>query len=200
MNSNAFEEYFSSLHRIASSMQATGRGGEPMPLDSAGAWLEDAAKAAHLAGKRVIFIGNGGSSAIASHMAIDYSKNGGMRTLAFNDAASLTCLGNDLGYEAVFRYQVEMHAMEGDLLVAISSSGRSPNILGAVNAARSRGCKIATLSGFQPDNPLRSSGDLNVYAPSDNYGYVELLHLTFLHAVLDLAMFGQTPLPFRAKA
>jgi D-sedoheptulose 7-phosphate isomerase len=197
MNASLFEQYFAALHGIASSMQATDRGGKPMPVESAGAWLKDAARAAHKAGKRVIFVGNGGSSAIASHMAIDYSKNGGMRTLAFNDPASLTCLGNDLGYEAVFRYQIEMHATEGDVLVAISSSGRSANILGAVAAARERGCTIAGLSGFAPDNRLRSLGDINVYVPSDNYGYVELLHLTFLHAVLDIAMFGKAPRPFK---
>ena len=72
-----------------------------------------------------MFVGNGGSAGIASHLAIDFSKNGGLRSLAFNDASALTCLGNDLGYENVFAKQIDFHARAGDLLIAISSSGRS---------------------------------------------------------------------------
>lgn len=200
MSSSLFESYFGSLHSIASSMQATDKGGKALPFDEAGLRVKDLAQNAHKAGKRIIFIGNGGSCGISSHMAIDYAKNGKMRTLTFNDGASLTCLANDLGYEAVFRYQIEMHAAEGDVLVAISSSGKSANILGAVNAARAKGCAIVALSGFLPDNPLRSLGDINIYVPSDNYGYVELLHLTFLHAVLDIAMYGKAPAAFGVKA
>ena len=83
-----------------------------------------------------MFVGNGGSAGIASHLAIDFSKNGGMRAMAFNDPSALTCLGNDLGYENVFAKQIEFHGRAGDLLIAISSSGRSPNILNAVKAAR----------------------------------------------------------------
>ena len=73
-----------------------------------------------------------GAPEFASHLAIDFSKNGGLRAMAFNDAAALTCLGNDLGYENVFAKQIEFHGRGGDLLMAISSSGRSPNILEAV--------------------------------------------------------------------
>ena len=198
MTSTMFEDYHAALHTVGSSMQASDKGGKALPVEQAGLLLKDKVKATHQAGKRIMFIGNGGSAAIASHMAIDYSKNGKLRTMAFNDGAALTCLGNDLGYEAVFRYQIEMHATEGDLLVAISSSGRSANILGAVEAARARGCFIAGLSGFNPDNKLRSMGDINIYVPSDNYGYVEILHLTFLHTVLDIAMFGKAPAAFQA--
>ena len=86
-----------------------------------------------LAGNKLIFVGNGGSAAItASHMATDYSKNGNIRALALNDSSMLTCLGNDLGYDRVFAKQIELHARAGDLVIAISSSGRSANILNAV--------------------------------------------------------------------
>ena len=98
--------------------------------------MRKTAHAAHDAGSKIIFVGNGGSAGIASHLAIDFSKNGGLRALAFNDPAALTCLGNDLGYENVFAKQLDFHARPGDLLIAISSSGRSPNILGAVKMAR----------------------------------------------------------------
>ena len=121
--------------------------------------MRKAAHEAHDAGNKIIFIGNGGSAGIASHLAIDFSKNGGLRALAFNDPSALTCLGNDLGYENVFAKQLEFHARPGDLLIAISSSGTSPNILGAVKAARARDCKVVTFSGFTEDNDLRRTGD-----------------------------------------
>jgi D-sedoheptulose 7-phosphate isomerase len=115
------------------------------------------------AGNKIIFVGNGGSAGIASHLAIDFSKNGGLRSLAFNDASALTCLGNDLGYENVFAKQLDFHARPGDLLIAISSSGRSPNILNAVKAARAHDCKVVTFSGFTEENDLRKTGDVNFY-------------------------------------
>ena len=145
------------------------------------------ARTAHAAGRKLMFIGNGGSAGICSHMATDYSKNGNLRSLAFNDGAMLTCLGNDLGYENVFAKQIDIHGMEGDLLMAISSGGRSRNILEGVAAARRKGCRIVTLSGFGADNPLRKLGDINFYLPSDQYGFVEIGHLAICHAILDFA-------------
>ena len=135
-----------------------------------------------------MFIGNGGSAGIASHCAIDYSKNGGIRSTAFNDGAALTCLGNDLGYENVFAKQIDLHARPGDLLMAISSSGKSMNILKAVDIARERGCAVFTFSGFSPDNPLRTFGDLNFFVDSPEYGFVEISHLALIHSLLDLEM------------
>ena len=143
------------------------------------------ARKSHAAGNKLIFVGNGGSSAIASHMATDYSKNGDVRALALNDSAMLTCLGNDLGYDRVFAKQIELHARAGDLVVAISSSGRSANILNAVKAARAAGCAVVTLSGFSAENPLRRLGDINFFINSDRYGFVEIGHLTICHAILD---------------
>ena len=125
-------------------------------------------------GGRLFFIGNGGSAAIAGHMATDYTKNGGMPSLAFNDASLLTCFGNDFGYENVFAKAIEYHGRAGDTLIAISSSGRSPSILNAVNAARKLGCDVVTLSGFSPDNPLRDMGDINFHVENDRYGLVEV--------------------------
>jgi D-sedoheptulose 7-phosphate isomerase len=145
------------------------------------------ARAAHAAGRKLMFIGNGGSAAIAAHMATDYSKAGNLRALAFNDGAMLTCLGNDLGYEQVFARQIDMHGADGDMLIAISSGGRSRNILEGVAAARRRSCRVVTLSGFGGDNPLRLLGDVNFHLASDQYGYVEIGHLAICHAILDFA-------------
>lgn len=180
--------YFAELAKFGTAASVTKADGSAAALDDFIDWMIARAREAHETGRKLMFVGNGGSSAIASHMAVDYSKNGGMRSLAFNDGAFLTCLGNDLGYENVFAKQLELHANPGDLVIAISSSGRSPNILNAVEVARSRGCHIATLSGFQPDNPLRRQGDYNLYVPSSSYGFVEISHLAVCHCVLDTAM------------
>ena len=115
-------------------------------------------------------------------------KNGGIRSLAFNDGAALTCLGNDLGYENVFAKQIDLHAQLGDMLIAISSSGQSANILKAVEAASERGCYVVTLSGFKPTNALRRAGDINLYVESGEYGFVEITHLALIHCILDLEM------------
>lgn len=160
----------------------------PLALDEACNRVRQTARQVHGGGNKIIFIGNGGSAAIASHLAIDFSKNGGMRSVALNDASALTCLGNDLGYESVFAKQIEIHGRPGDLLVAISSSGRSRNILSAVAAARSCSCGVVTFSGFEEDNELRRMGDVNFYVASSEYGFVEIAHLGLCHAILDIDM------------
>lgn len=133
---------------------------------------------------QVYFIGNGGSAAVASHMAIDWLNKGKFAALCFNDAAALTCIGNDHGYRYVFDFQLMRHAMPGDLLFAISSSGRSASIIEpARNAAHIM--DVVTLSGFEPDNALRQLGKINFYVPSKNYGTVEIAHLAILHALID---------------
>lgn len=137
------------------------------------------------AGNKIFFIGNGASAAISSHMATDYWKNGGMRAMAFNDGALLTCMGNDYGYDQVFAKPLEMFAEAGDVLMAISSSGQSANILKAAAAAREKLCRVVTFSGFKPDNPLRSLGDYNFYVPAQAYGPVEILHHAICHGLLD---------------
>ena len=160
--------------------------GKALPLDAAIdraiAWAQEA----HDAGNKIMIVGNGGSAGIASHTAIDFSKNANLRALAFNDSSALTCLGNDFGYEHVFAKQIEFHGKPHDLLIAISSSGGSPNILNAVAAARARNIRAVTFSGFKADNPLRRSGDLNFYVPASEYGFVEMAHQALLHALLDL--------------
>lgn len=134
------------------------------------------------------FIGNGGSAGIAMHMTTDFLKNGRVKTHSLHDPTTITCLGNDYGYEYVFSKQLEIVAEPGDMLVAISSSGCSPNILNAVTTAREKGCKILTLSGFKSDNPLRLMGDINIYVPSEEYGIVESIHNMILQQIVDELM------------
>jgi D-sedoheptulose 7-phosphate isomerase len=188
MSGTVFGAYARTLHDVVAGAAATDAKGEQIPLETAVHRMGAAMRAAHDRGNRIFFVGNGGSAGICSHLATDFSKNGGMRASALNDGATLTCLGNDYGYEFVFSKQIEWHARPGDVVVAISSSGRSKNILNAVDAALERGCEVFTMSGFGADNPLRARGAINVFTDSPSYGFVEVGHLAILHGVLDIQM------------
>ncbi|MCX6268205.1 MAG: SIS domain-containing protein [Bacteroidetes bacterium] len=138
---------------------------------------------------RMYIVGNGGSAAIASHAAIDFLKNGNIPATTFNDASLLTCMANDYGYENVFVKPIEMLAREGDLVICISSSGNSANIIKAANTAREKNCFVITLSGFEPENTLKALGDINFYVPSFSYGFLEIIHQYILHSILDAKMY-----------
>jgi D-sedoheptulose 7-phosphate isomerase len=178
-------EYFGTLKGLMDRVEGTDREGRGVDIEAAFASAVGALAACGKRGGKGILIGNGGSAAIASHTATDLWKLCGIRGTAFNDASLLTCIGNDCGIEDLFARPVRMFADEGDVLVAISSSGASPNILGGVRAARERGCLVVTLSGMGSGNPLRGMGEVNFYVPSDRYGFVETLHGAICHALID---------------
>lgn len=137
---------------------------------------------------QVFFAGNGGSAAIATHMTADFMKNGGVKTISLYDPAILTCLGNDYGYEYVFSKQLERLAGKNDLLVAISSSGESQNIINAIGAMKGKGATVLSLTGFDPDNTVRKSSDVCIYVPSKKYGIIESIHNLILQHVVDELM------------
>lgn len=139
-------------------------------------------------GKKQCFTGNGASAAFANHMALDWSKNGRVPSHSFSDSATLTALGNDLSYEDAFATALGWYFGKGDLLVTISSSGNSPNIVKTIAKARELGMKVVTLSGLKPDNQSRRLGDLNLYIPAKTYGMVECAHQVLLHVWLDRFM------------
>lgn len=134
---------------------------------------------------RIFFIGNGGSNSISSHMYEDFGKMGRFETFAFSDPALITCYANDYGYENALAEWLKLYFKKDDLLIAISSSGNSPNILNAVNTASEKGGKVISLSGFKPENKLRTRGNLNFYVPYESYGIVECYHQVILHVILD---------------
>lgn len=133
-------------------------------------------------------MGNGGSSAIASHMTADFMKNGGMNTYSLYDNAVTTCMGNDYGYEYIFSRPMEFLVKRDDLVVAISSSGNSRNILNAVETAVRKGAEVITFTGFEPDNKAKQMGNINVYVPSRKYGIVESIHNLILQQIVDMIM------------
>lgn len=141
-----------------------------------------------LRGSQVFFIGNGGSSAIASHMTADFMKNGGMNTYSLYDNAVTTCMGNDYGYEHIFSRPMGFLVHQGDLVIAISSSGNSPNICNAVKIAKEKGADVITFTGFKADNQARQMGNINVYVPCEKYGIVESIHNLILQQIVDLIM------------
>lgn len=139
--------------------------------------------------KRIYVCGNGGSAAIADHLCCDWTKGTRIpgqpalktHSLVANNAL-MTALANDYGYEETFSTQVEMYGDSGDVLVAISSSGNSPNIIKAAEAARARGMKVVGLSGFS-GGKLAQVSDVSLHAPFDNYGLVEDCHQVLMHVL-----------------
>lgn len=135
--------------------------------------------------KRIFFIGNGGSNAICSHMMEDYAKIAGYPTFAFSDAALITCFANDYGYENAIKEWLKIHFTKDDLLVAVSSSGNSANIINGAEEALARGGKVLSLSGFKANNRLSGKGAVNFHIPVEDFGIVECYHQVILHIILD---------------
>jgi len=177
--------YFKTLSLLFNSIKVTDKEGNETGLSHGIEKVCSLIKLQAGSGCKLMFIGNGASASISSHMATDCWKNGGIRAVAFNDSSLLTCISNDYGYKHVFEKPVEMFAEDGDILFAISSSGKSENILTGVQAAKSKECKVITLSGFKDDNPLSVEGDYNFYVPSQEYGPVEIVHHSICHSILD---------------
>lgn len=187
-------KYFDELSKIFKKMEVTDNKGRCIDISTGLKKAVDLVKKTHDVGHTVMLIGNGGSASIASHIAIDFWKNSGIKAACFNDTAQLTCLSNDFGYEYVFEKPIDFFATPGDTLIAISSSGKSVNILKGVNAARAGKCSIVTMSGFKKDNPLKKMGDLNFYVPSDSYGFVEIAHCAVCHLIADYTLdYGHIP-------
>ncbi len=135
--------------------------------------------------KKIIVIGNGGSAAIASHVSVDFTKVTGIRAINFNEAGLITCFANDYGYERWVVEALKAYADPEDLVILISSSGRSPNIVNGAIKAKEMGLKVVTLSGFDEQNPLRKLGDINLWADSTAYNIVEMTHHIWLLAIVD---------------
>jgi len=136
-------------------------------------------------GKKIIVIGNGGSAAMASHVAVDLTKAAGCRAVTFNEADLLTCFANDYGYENWVEKALNFYADKGDVIILISSSGTSKNIVNGANWAKQNGLSVITLSGFNSDNPLKKIGDINLWVDSMGYNIIEMAHHIWLVAIVD---------------
>jgi len=135
---------------------------------------------------KVIIAGNGGSAAMASHVAVDFTKQGGIRTINFNEADLITCFANDYGYKHWVAKCIDFYGDKGDVVILISSSGNSINMLNASKKAKELGIKVITFTGFDPNNPLKQEGELNFWLDSKAYNVVENTHQIWLLMICDL--------------
>jgi D-sedoheptulose 7-phosphate isomerase len=135
-------------------------------------------------------IGNGGSAGVAGHAVTDFMNVARLRAATLHDPSLLTCMANDYGYEAAFANILKTMAGPEDVLIAISSSGKSMNIRNAAVAMHQLGGTCITLSGFASGNPLRTMGDLNFWLDSSDYGMVEIGHQFILHNIADRLRLG----------
>ncbi len=179
------EKYLDELNAFLRQTIASDGKGEALSLEEG--MTRAAALILSCGDAKVMVIGNGGSAAIAAHLQTDLCHTVGVRAMEFTASSLLTALSNDFAYEEAFPRLLSLWASPNDLLIAISSSGRSPNIVNAAAPVRERGCRMITFSGFHPDNPLRSLGDVNFYVPSHQYSIVETAHATLAHYLTDRA-------------
>jgi len=134
---------------------------------------------------KIIIVGNGGSAAIASHAAIDFTKAAGISAVTFNESSLLTCLANDYGYENWVEKAIEFYANENDMVILISSSGDSENIVRGAHKAKLMNLPVVTLSGFSENNKLKQIGSINLWMNSSKYNVVEIVHQTWILSIID---------------
>ncbi len=136
--------------------------------------------------KKIIIVGNGGSAAISSHLAVDFTKAAKIRCVNFNEGSLLTCFSNDYGYENWVSNAINFYSKKGDLVILISSSGKSKNILNGAKQAKKMKCSLITFSGFDKNNPLKKMGDHNFWVNSRVYNFVENVHQIWLLTIVDI--------------
>lgn len=181
------------IARLLSSVSFADAGGNACGADEGFDRWRSLTSAVRDARRAVYLVGNGASASMASHFSADLAKNARLHTQVFSDLSLITAVANDMGYDQVFAEPLRRSARDGDLLVVISSSGRSPNVLTAVDLARELGLAVVTLSAMAPDNPLRERGDLNVYVGAADYGGAETCHAAVLHHWMDLVEIRHEP-------
>ena len=134
---------------------------------------------------KIILAGNGASATISSHVAVDFTKTAGIRAINFNEAGLLTCFSNDYGYKNWLKKALEFHSNPGDVLILISSSGNSKNIINAAKISKKLKLNLITLSGFSKRNQLQNKGLVNFHVDSNNYNVIESVHLIILLQIIE---------------
>jgi len=146
-------------------------------------------------GNKTLIFGNGGSAAIASHFSVDLTKNARVRCVNYNESDLLTCFSNDFGYEKWVEKCIEYYGDKKDVVIFISASGNSKNMLnGAKKAKEMNFDKIITLTGNDKDNELNKLGDINFWINSKAYNLIENAHQALLLSLVDLII-GKSEYP-----
>ncbi len=186
--STSWEEFCASLQTIFTQVSFQDIEGKEMSaVQGFATWKEKTKETKHKQ-NYVYLIGNGASAAMASHFAADLSKNADVLTQTFTDVALITAMGNDEGYENVFAKPLANRGRCGDMLVTVSSSGNSPNVLKAIEVAKQKKMFVVTLSAMEENNRSRSLGHLNIYAPAPTFGLSETAHMAILHHWADIML------------
>ena len=145
--------------------------------------------------KKIMIFGNGGSAAIASHFSVDLTKNAKIRCFNFNESDLITCFSNDYGYEKWVEKAVSFYGDKGDILIIISASGKSKNMInGCEEARRKKFSHIITFTGLDKGNPVSKLGDINFWINSKAYNYIENIHQIWLLTIVDLII-GKSEYP-----
>lgn len=181
-----FKEYTRDIDEALQRMVVTDKSGNQLTADEGyEIWADQARKLQQETGGLMFFCGNGASATMAEHMSHDWFQNAQINTYSVSETSHLTAISNDMSYEDVFAYRINRICSERDMLITISSSGNSPNVIKAIQTAREKGTYIITVSGKGSDNQSRTNGDLNFYVPLVTYGMVESAHAVLLHGALD---------------
>lgn len=181
MNTIFFDKYFDSINKTVVSIS-------PEKLIEISTLVMEVT----IKEKKIILVGNGGSAAMASHVAVDFTKAAKVRAVNFNEADLITCFANDYGYDQWVVEALKAYADPEDLIILISSSGKSANIINGALQARKMGLKVIALSGFANENPLRKLGDIELWADSSQYNVVEMSHHIWLLAIVDYVIAANT--------
>ena len=148
--------------------------------------LKDAINRTFLEKGRLIFIGNGASASLSSHAATDFTKQAKITSIAFNDHNLITALSNDYGYENWVSKAIEYYSNDNDMLIFISVSGESKNLINGLNFAKKRNLKTASLTGSKEQNTIKSNTDISLWVDSKAYNIVECIHTIWITLIIDL--------------
>lgn len=181
----SFDRYINEVHSVLEQIVITGENGAEIERNEAFEQIAVMLRQIKEADGSVFFAGNGASCSMAEHMSHDFFQNAGINTRTCAETSHITAISNDSSFDEVFAFKIRRVLKRGDMLVTISSSGSSPNIIRAIEAARENGALVITLSGMKEGNKSRKMGDFNIYVPGRTYGLAESAHATILHALLD---------------
>jgi D-sedoheptulose 7-phosphate isomerase len=150
--------------------------------------FRDVALSVRAKNAKMMFAGNGASASIAEHGAVDFTKQGKVSSVTFSSTNLITCFANDFGYDNWVAKAIEHYGRDGDAVILISVSGRSPSVVNAGEYAKSRGMPVVTFTGARPDNPLRALADVDFWFDSKAYNVVECVHMIWLTTVIDMVV------------
>ena len=178
-------KYVSDINEVIKNLLVTDKKGDKLSINHGCDGFIELVKKVKEDRKKIIIIANGGSVSTASHFQNDLVKACNVRALIYSDQPLLTALANDLGYEHIYDVPFKLWIDKDDLLIIISSSGESKNLINVSNYAQDKEIKIITLTGFKSDNYIRNQGDINFYLDSYSYGIVENAHAIITHFITD---------------